>query len=155
RFQLLLTNHHIVLDGWSVPVLLRELFTLYSAGGSRNALPAVRPYRDYLAWLAARDPAAARNAWREALAGLAGPSLVADPGASADRPVRLPVPVDAELSARLVALARERGVTLNTVLQVVWGLVLGAATGSSDVVFGTTVTGRPPELPGVDSMVGL
>ena len=155
RFHLLLTNHHIVLDGWSVPVLLRELFTLYASGGSRNALPAARPYRDYLAWLAARDPAAARAAWRDTLAGLAGPTLVAGPGASADLPVRLPVPVDAELSARLVALARERGVTLNTALQVLWGLVLGAATGSSDVVFGTTVTGRPPELAGVDSMVGL
>ena len=155
RFHLLLTNHHIVLDGWSVPVLLRELFTLYAAGGTPHALPAARPYRDYLAWLAERDPAAARAGWREALGGLAGPTLVADPSATADLPVRRPVPVSAELSARLVALARDRGVTPNTVLQVLWGLVLASATGSADVVFGTTVTGRPPELAGVDSMVGL
>jgi amino acid adenylation domain-containing protein len=155
RFQLLLTNHHIVLDGWSVPVLLRELFTLYASGGSANALPPARPFRDYLAWLAEQDPAAARAGWRESLAGLAGPTLVAGSGTTADLPVRRPVPVDTRLSAGLVALARDRGVTLNTVLQVLWGLVLATATGSKDVVFGTTVTGRPPELTGVDSMVGL
>jgi amino acid adenylation domain-containing protein len=155
RFQLLLTNHHILLDGWSVPVLLRELFTLYAAGGAPNALAPARPFRNYLAWLAERDQAGARAGWRASLAGLAGPTLIAAPGTTADLPARRPVPVDGQLSARLVALARDRGVTLNTVLQVLWGLVLATATGSKDVVFGATVTGRPPELTGADSMVGL
>jgi amino acid adenylation domain-containing protein len=153
--HLVFTNHHIVLDGWSVPVLLRELFTLYAAGGDPTALRTARPFRDYLAWLAGQSPEAAKASWHTALAGLAGPTLVASPGAAADLPVRLPVPVDAELSARLTGLARDRGVTLNTVLAVLWGLVLAGTTGTRDVVFGTTVTGRPPELPGVAEMVGL
>ena len=155
RFQLVLTNHHIVLDGWSVPVLLRELFTLYGTGGDPTALPPARPFRDYLAWLAAQDEDQARSRWRTALAELAGPTLIAPGGTPADLPVRRPVPVDQELSARLVGLAREHGVTVNTVLQVVWGLVLGTLTGRRDVVFGATVTGRPTELPGADAMVGL
>ena len=153
--HLVFTNHHIVLDGWSVPVLLRELFTLYAAGGDPVGLRTARPFRDYLAWLAGQSPEAAMASWHTALAGLAGPTMVASPGAAADLPVRLPVPVDAELSARLAGLARDRGVTLNTVLAVLWGLVLAGTTGTRDVVFGTTVTGRPPELAGVDSMVGL
>ncbi|HEY0577545.1 MAG TPA: amino acid adenylation domain-containing protein [Pseudonocardia sp.] len=155
RFRLVFTNHHIVLDGWSVPVLLRELFTLYGAGGDPAALPPTRPFRDYLAWLAGRDQAEARARWRTALAELAGPTLLAPGGILADLPVRRPVPVDQVLSAGLVGLAREHGVTVNTVLQVLWALVLGTLTGRRDVVFGATVTGRPAELAGADSMVGL
>ncbi|WP_374190626.1 condensation domain-containing protein, partial [Streptomyces sp. CRB46] len=61
--RLVVTNHHIVLDGWSMPVLLRELMALYASGGDPAALPRVRPYREYLAWLDARDREAARTAW--------------------------------------------------------------------------------------------
>ena len=68
--RLVLTNHHILMDGWSMPVLVQELLTLYAHKGDAGALPRVTPYRDYLAWLAAQDRAAATAAWQEALAGL-------------------------------------------------------------------------------------
>ncbi|MEV0189548.1 amino acid adenylation domain-containing protein [Kitasatospora purpeofusca] len=160
RHRLLLTRHHIVMDGWSTPVLLRELVSAYGAGGSAAALPAAAPYADHLGWLAARDAAADAGAWRQALAGLAAPTLLADAlgtpadgTAAAGREIHLPIP--AELSAALTATAREHGLTLNTLVQGAWAVLLGRLTGRTDVVFGATVSGRPGDLPGVESMVGL
>ncbi|TYC20421.1 non-ribosomal peptide synthetase, partial [Micromonospora sp. MP36] len=155
--RLVLTNHHILLDGWSVPTLMRELLALYAAGGDDRQLPRVAPYRDYLAWLGAQDRATAERAWAEALAGLAEPTLLApaDPGRAPELPDRLVIDLPAELTADLQAQARRHGVTLNTVLQGAWGVLLGALTGRGDVVFGGTVSGRPPEIAGVETMVGL
>ena len=76
RHQLVFTGHHILMDGWSTPVLVRELLTLYSQQGDAAGLPRVTPYRDYLAWLASQDRAAAISAWREALVGLEAPTHV-------------------------------------------------------------------------------
>ena len=138
-----------------VPVLLRELFALYAAAGDPAALPPARAYREHLAWLAAQDAAIARDAWKQALAGLPGPTLVAPAAAPLEQPARRSVVLPGDVSTRLTELARRRGVTLNTVLQTLWGLVLATATGTADVVFGTTVSGRPIELAGAESMVGL
>ncbi len=80
RHQLVLTHHHILLDGWSLPVMLAEVSAIYAAGGSAAGLAPVTPYRDYLAWLARQDRAAARAAWAAELAGLDQPCLVAGPG---------------------------------------------------------------------------
>ncbi|MGW5699134.1 condensation domain-containing protein, partial [Streptomyces asiaticus] len=77
RHRFVLTNHHILLDGWSRPMLLRELLALYASRGDDSGLPRVRPFRDYLRWLADQDRDAAVAAWREAVAGLDGPTLVA------------------------------------------------------------------------------
>src|SRR6201999_2643134 len=140
-------HHHVLLDGWSMPVLVRELLTLYAGG----TLPPVTPFRDYLAHLASRDRAAAESAWRTALADLDGPTRVVpeEPGRAAEVPSAVVQVLDTDTTARLVATARAAGATIRTVLQVAWAVVLGTATGRSDVVFGTTVSGRPPELPGV------
>ncbi|MFE9203290.1 amino acid adenylation domain-containing protein [Micromonospora sp. NPDC007230] len=155
--RLVLTNHHILLDGWSVPTLMRELLALYAAGGDDRQLPRVAPYRDYLAWLGAQDRATAERAWAEAFAGLAEPTLLApaDPARAPELPDRLVLDLPAELTADLQAQARRHGVTLNTILQGAWGALLGALTGRGDVVFGGTVSGRPPEIAGVETMVGL
>ncbi|MQS05686.1 non-ribosomal peptide synthetase [Streptomyces alkaliphilus] len=158
RHRLLVTNHHILLDGWSAPILVRELFELYAAGGDAGALPPVTPYRYHLAWLAKRDRAAAGEVWREALDGLDGPTMLAampdDRSASV-----LPRKVSGRLSpgttARLGRRVREYGLTLNTVVQAAWGLLLGRMTDRADVTFGMTLAGRPPEIPGVNTMVGL
>ncbi|MBC9730858.1 non-ribosomal peptide synthetase, partial [Streptomyces sp. TRM68367] len=156
RHRLALTFHHTLVDGWSLPVLVRELIALYAAGGEASGLPAVRPYRDYTLWLAAQDRAAAAGAWREALADLEEPTLVA-PGAS--RSPVFPERVHAELSEadteRLTAWARGAGLTLNTVVQGAWALLLAQLTGKDDIVTGNTVSGRPPEVDGVESMVGM
>ncbi|WP_109034863.1 non-ribosomal peptide synthetase [Streptomyces rubrogriseus] len=156
RVRLVMTNHHIVLDGWSMPVLLRELMALYAAEGDASALPRVRPYRDYLAWLDARDRDAARDAWRRSLSGLDEATLLApDAGPASTAPSQVSFTVDSEVSGALSAWARGQGVTMNTVVQGAWALALAQATGRDDVVFGATVSGRPPELPGVESMIGL
>ncbi|MFE1905733.1 amino acid adenylation domain-containing protein [Streptomyces gardneri] len=160
RHRLLLTLHHIVADGWSVSVLLRELTAAYRG----DALPEPASPEPYLAWLAGRDRSAAREAWRGALAGLAGPTRLTGlsgtdtPTAAADAPAR-PEHVDTrlpqDLTAGLTAYARSHGLTLSTVLHGAWGLLLGGLTGSQDVVFGTTVSGRTTEVAGLDSAVGL
>lgn len=155
RAVLVFTVHHIVLDGWSVPVLLRELFAMYAAGGESTTLRTARPFRDYLAWLAEKDTLDPLAGWRTSLEGLTGPTLIGAAGAPADLPVRRPVELDRDLSARLTTVAREQGVTLNTILSVLWGLLLSGAAGRTDVVFGSTVTGRPADLPGAADMVGL
>ncbi|MGW5904913.1 amino acid adenylation domain-containing protein [Streptomyces althioticus] len=157
RYRFVLTNHHILLDGWSRPMLVRELLALYRTKGDDGALPRVRPFRDYLQWLAAQDRDTAVAAWREVLAGLDGPTLVA-PQAAERAPVvpgRLETEVDAADHAALTALARERSLTLNSLVQGAWAVVLSGLTGRDDVVFGTTVSGRPPEVAGIETMVGL
>ena len=157
RHHLVLTIHHILTDGWSMPVLTSELLAIYRAGGDASGLAPVRPYRDYLAWLAGQDTGAARAAWAQALGGLDGPTLLAP--AAQDRPPAVPgelrVTLDADLDTALRQRARDLGVTLNTVLQGAWGLLMGRLTGRADVVFGITVAGRPAELPGSETMLGL
>ncbi|MGW7428024.1 amino acid adenylation domain-containing protein [Streptomyces sp. NPDC054861] len=156
RHRLVVTGHHIVLDGWSTPVLLRELFTLYGDGADPRNLPPVTPYKEYLDWLGRQDRNAAARAWRAALTGIDTATRIsaADPRAPL-LPDRLVRPADARLTAALEDTARGLGVTLNTVVQAAWGLVLARATGRQDVVFGAIASGRPPHLPGVESMVGL
>ncbi|MFM1722353.1 amino acid adenylation domain-containing protein [Rhodococcus sp. PAM 2766] len=156
RWRLVVTNHHIVLDGWSMPLLVADLFALYVTGGRPLERPAPA-YRDYLAWLADRDTGAAERAWAEALAGLPGPTLVV-PHAAGQRlsaTASEPVPVDEPTAAALARTAEQAGVTVNTVLQAAWGILLGEMTAGADVVFGTTVSGRPPAVDSVESMVGL
>ncbi|GGV24796.1 hypothetical protein GCM10010182_54280 [Actinomadura cremea] len=155
--RMVFTNHHILLDGWSTPVLQTELFALYLAKGDDTGMPRVAPYKNYLAWLAQQDRDAAEDAWRRALDGFTEPALVApgapDPGA--ESPGRVRSRLTEDLTAALSARARTQGVTLNTVLQLAWGVLLGRLTRSTDVVFGAAVSGRPPELQGVEQMIGL
>ncbi|MFL5000740.1 MAG: amino acid adenylation domain-containing protein, partial [Xanthobacteraceae bacterium] len=157
RHRLVLTNHHLLLDGWSAPVLVQELLTLYAHKGNAAALPVVTPYGDYLAWIAAQDRDAAIAAWREALAGLEEPTRVAprDPGRAPVAPEQITIALDETRTAALGQQARSRGVTLNTLIQAAWAILIGRSTGRDDVVFGITVAGRPPDIRGIESMVGL
>ena len=157
RHRLVLTNHHIVMDGWSMPVLVRELLTLYAHRADAAALPRATPYRDYLAWAAAQDRAGALAAWRDALAGLEEATRLAphDPGREPVAPEQMRLALSEPLTAALTAQARRHGLTLNTVIQTAWAILLGRLTGREDVVFGVTVAGRPPEVAGIESMVGL
>jgi len=150
--RLVLTYHHALLDGWSMPILCRELMALY-AGRTLAPAPA---YRSYLAWLAAQDHDAAKQAWGDHLAEIDGPTLLLEeaPPASPSTAVwerRLPP----DQTARIQAVVRRHGLTLNTALQGLWAVTLGRLTGRADVVFGVTVSGRPADLTGVEDMVGL
>ncbi|NJQ03979.1 condensation domain-containing protein, partial [Streptomyces zingiberis] len=157
RYRLAVTSHHLLVDGWSTPVVLGEVSAAYAAGGDGTELPPAPSYRSYLDWLGRQDPDAARAAWRAELAGADEPTLVA-PAAPTESAVA-PETVSAELAAERTRALDERvralGVTVNTAVQVAWALVLARLTGRTDVVFGGTVAGRPPELPGVEAMVGL
>ncbi|WP_433567828.1 amino acid adenylation domain-containing protein [Nocardia sp. CA-151230] len=158
RYTLLLSMHHILIDGWSTPLLIRELLILYAGDSHPSALPPVRPYRDYLMWLEAQDQDAAEAAWARTLEGVTEPTLLAyaDRGrrhSAAAREVR--VRLSEHRTAALVAVAHQQESTLNTVVQAAWAIVLASATAREDVVFGTTVSGRPPQLPGIESMIGL
>ena len=152
RHRFVLTNHHIVLDGWSLPILLREIFASYH--GQR--LPATVPYRRFVTWLADRDLAAAHAAWREVFAGFDTPTLVGPPdrlglGRRGVASFRVPE----QTTRALGELARSHHTTVNTVLQGAWALLLTSLTGHHDVAFGVAVSGRPAEVAGADSMVGL
>ncbi|MGW8378384.1 amino acid adenylation domain-containing protein [Streptomyces sp. ODS28] len=156
RHRLLLTAHHIVWDGWSTPIVVGELFTLWSdASGSQ--LPRPVPHRNHLEWLAEYDVSAAEAAWGRELRGLEGPLLIAPE--ARNLPAVLHVRIPGELQASEMRALNERirphGITFNTALAFVWGLVLSRATGREDIVFGTSVSGRPAELPSMERMVGL
>ncbi|MEB3032888.1 non-ribosomal peptide synthetase [[Mycobacterium] nativiensis] len=160
HWHLVITAHHIVIDGWSLPVFAAEMIALYGAGGDPASLPRQpRPYRDYIGWLSSRDNAASEDVWRGHLAGLPGATLLSAAMAiDASRtglPRRTELHAGRQLTARLSEGARSRGITVNTVMQMAWALVLSRHTDRDDVVFGVTVSGRPPELAGVESMIGL
>ncbi|MFG2887857.1 amino acid adenylation domain-containing protein [Streptomyces sp. NPDC048297] len=156
-YELVLTTHHVLIDGWSEPILMQDLLRLYASGGDASALPAVRGFRDFLAWLGRQDREVSARAWGEQLAGLDGPTLLAPgaPRATVRGAGELGVALTPAESRRLGRRAAELGVTVNTLVQGAWAVLLGALTGREDVVFGATVSGRPGALPGVESMVGL
>ncbi|ORB10749.1 condensation domain-containing protein, partial [Mycobacterium noviomagense] len=152
RHRFVLTNHHIAMDGWSMPILLGEIF----AGYYGQQLPAPVPYRRFVTWLAARDHDAAQAVWREVLAGFETPTLVGPPdrlggGARGVESFR----VSPAITRAVNELARSCHTTVNIVLQAAWAQLLMWLTGQHDVAFGTPVSGRPPDLAGADSMVGL
>ncbi|WP_058043145.1 non-ribosomal peptide synthetase [Streptomyces roseifaciens] len=161
RHRLVLTRHHIVMDGWSTPVMLREIISAYAAGGDASALPPAASYADHLAWLARQDDTEHATAWAGALDGLTAPTLLAEtlaaeaPMDSGTRAGEVDLPLPAQTATALTALARSHGLTLNTLVQGAWAVLLSRLTGRTDVVFGATVSGRPADVPGVESIVGL
>ncbi|MGW9367333.1 condensation domain-containing protein, partial [Streptomyces albidoflavus] len=160
--QVVWTFHHLLLDGWSNAALLGDVVAEYAAlGGEPAAAPAVRgSFGDYLRWLAGQDQEAGRAYWRRALAGFEEPvALPYDraPGHSRTgaSTARVEVALDPAAAARAGAFARRHRLTLNALVQGAWALVLGQQAGVADVVFGTTVSGRPADLPGAESVLGL
>ncbi|MGK8466078.1 condensation domain-containing protein [Nocardia cyriacigeorgica] len=154
-WRFVVTSHRLLVDGWSVPVLIHDLWAAYTGAATR---PVTGSYREFLEWRARQDRDSAATAWRAALAGIDSATVIAAPGAVPADPATLPAEHHLGLSESdtrgLSRLATEVGVTVNTVLQCAWALVLGRLTGRRDVVFGTVVSGRPAEVPGVESVVG-
>ncbi len=155
--------HHLLLDGWSASAVLGQVFACYEAArqGHTLSLPTGRPYRDYIYWLQQQDLAQAETFWRETLRGFTAPTslhvALAAPAKTAPKPdyadfvLRIP----ATTTAALQTLARQQQLTLNTLTQGAWALLLSRYSGEPDVVFGVTVAGRPATLAGVESMVGM
>jgi amino acid adenylation domain-containing protein/non-ribosomal peptide synthase protein (TIGR01720 family) len=156
KFRLLIATHHILVDGWSISLMIQDFMMLYVQHGNSAVLPTVKPFRDYLVWLAGRDRSSAEAAWREALSGLAeGTRLSPAPLGQPRIPVRIDHDLNAEFTRCLTDCARAQSLTLNTVIQGVWAVLLSRITGREEVVFGSTVSGRYPEIPSIETMVGL
>jgi amino acid adenylation domain-containing protein/non-ribosomal peptide synthase protein (TIGR01720 family)/FkbM family methyltransferase len=162
-YQFLWSFHHLLLDGWSIPLLLKEFFDLYEAlcRNSTVHLQSRRPYKDYIEWLLAQDMSKAKEFWQRVMQGFSTPTylatsraarLMSGQGKSFDqKQIRLSM----ETTIALQSLARRHHLTLNTLVQGAWAILLRHYTGQQTVVFGATVSGRPPSLTGSDEMVGL
>jgi non-ribosomal peptide synthase protein (TIGR01720 family) len=158
-YDLVRTNHHVLLDGWSSAQLMGEVIQDYQArvSGGVAALPAPAPYRDYVAWL--RRQPSAEDWWRAQLARVDDPATWAESlgrsrqeGAGAPQLTRQ---LDVALSARLQQAAQRRRVTLHTLVEGAWALVMARYGGRRQVAFGVTVAGRPAALPGIERTLGL
>jgi hypothetical protein len=162
-YQIIWTHHHAILDGWSMGVMFKDLFAAYRALASGQSLrlepgPA---YSKYIAWLERQDRVQAEAWWRKSLEGVTAPTPL--PGARDLGHASLEEQItsghslclSAEATASLQSFARQHQLTLNTLIQAAWALVLGHHAGSQDVLFGAISSGRPAELHGVERMVGL
>ncbi|OZG25974.1 non-ribosomal peptide synthetase [Williamsia sp. 1138] len=155
HWQLVVTLHHINVDGWSMPLLLRDLLVLYATHADSTVLPPAPSYRDFLLWVHRQDHDASRAAWAEAFAGCDQPTLLVENHTATGEINSVTDVVDEAATAALSAVAARFGVTLNTIVQIAWAIVIAQQVDSQDVVFGATVSGRPADLDGVESMVGL
>ncbi|WP_240528921.1 non-ribosomal peptide synthetase, partial [Streptomyces humi] len=159
RHQMVWSHHHLLLDGWSVPLVLSEVLDAYRAlrAGGRPELPARAPFRDFVAWVNGQDGEQARAYWRERLAGVTEATALGVERATGrqgrdEHRVPLSAPV---AESRLAEFARRHRMTLNTVVQGAWSLVMALYAGTDDVVFGATSSGRGGQVDGMDDMVGL
>jgi aryl carrier-like protein len=159
--RLVWTYHHVLVDGWSLQIVLRDLLALYEAEvtGRAVALAPAVPFRRYTDWLSSQDSSRAEPFWRDVLRGFRRPTPLAidRPGLSdeADEPWdEQELRLSSEATEALAALGRTRGLTLSTIVHGAWAILLARYAGIDDVVFGTTVSGRSAPIEGVEQLVG-
>lgn len=159
RHRLVWTHHHIVVDGWSMTLVLQDVLTAYAAlrRGHRPLLAAAPQAAPWTDWLLSHDIAPGIAFWRRLLQDFAGAPAWSTPAPA--QPTRSFGQVDATMDAQATAaLAREaaaRGVTTTTLLQAAWARLLGECTGTDDVVFGVVTSGREVDVPDIERRVGL
>ncbi|MCI0491099.1 MAG: amino acid adenylation domain-containing protein [Blastocatellia bacterium] len=162
-FYLIRSNHHLILDGWSRRVIMDEVFIYYQAfsQGERIDLEPRRPFRDYIAWINEQDLSQAERFWREYLKGVKRPTIIRADRADEIQEARAETfdecrwSLSSETTARLQSQARDHHLTTNTLVQGAWAILLSHYSEGRDVTFGTVVSGRPPDIPGIESMIGL
>ena len=163
RYRLLWTFHHAVLDGWSLPIVLDEVFRLYAGkvAGRELSLRNPGPYRNYVSWMRAQDNAKALQFWQDFLAGYTTPLRFApsmaprERAASASRLATHKAGMPRSWHEAALQTCRRNQITLNTLCQGAWSLLLSVYCNQDDLVYGTVVSGRPGEIDGIASMVGL
>jgi len=162
-YHLVWSYDHLLLDAWCRNLLLQEVFELYRAyrDGEEAKLPRRPLYRDYIAWLQRQDVASAEQFWRETLEGLHNPTSlpVVPPPSSRNTPSGIyktwMLKLTGDESALIASSVRRNKLTLNTLVHGAWALLLSRYCRTSDVLFGTTVSGRPTEVPEVESILGM
>ncbi|MBB6274916.1 amino acid adenylation domain-containing protein/non-ribosomal peptide synthase protein (TIGR01720 family), partial [Pedobacter cryoconitis] len=163
RYRLLWNFHHMLLDGWSSPVLLEKLLLAYEALVAGNPLPVIVKdnYEDYIRYTERRDKEEEELYWRGYLKGISEGCLLPFVSTTVNRNKgigeyrQLPLILNAAFSAQLSRFAQRHRVTVNTLIQGVWAYLLYRYTGRPDIVYGVTVSGRPEDLPGVERAVGM
>ncbi len=162
EYEFIWSHHHILMDGWCIGILIGEYLEIYDSFLENRAyrLPKVRPYRDYIKWLEKQDKEKTRRYWSDYLDGydeLSGvPRINALKGDEDEYiPASLEWSPGSDLSRGLNRLAIKNKVTLNVILQTIWGVLLGRYNNKQDVVFGVVVSGRPSQIEGIESMIGL
>jgi amino acid adenylation domain-containing protein len=163
QHRCLISHHHLLLDGWSLPLVLKDVFAAYVSyeKGLEWVTESARPYRDYIAWLQKQDQNAAEKFWKKYLEGFQTATPLVLERQYDQKSKKAPFYQESEIqlsettSKKLVQIARNYHVTLSTLVQAAWALLLNRYSGQDDLVFGVTVSGRPPELSGVEKMVGL
>ncbi|MET0624808.1 MAG: amino acid adenylation domain-containing protein, partial [Pyrinomonadaceae bacterium] len=162
EYKFVWNHHHLLLDGWSIFLVLKELFTFYDSFALNVAaeVEPTRPFGEYIEWLQSRDPVEVEEFWRRALKGFDSPTPVGREMSDAvregeERHGELRLVMSEADSEAVRALARQHRLTVNTVVQGAWALLLGHTGGRHDVAFGATASGRPAELPGIETMVGM
>ncbi|MCE7996681.1 MAG: non-ribosomal peptide synthase/polyketide synthase [Roseivirga sp.] len=162
EYELIWGYHHILMDGWCMSIITSELKSLYVAHkkGVELSLPETEPFSKYIAWIEKRDKKESLNYWQNYLEGYQNsvslPKIEQLP--NQDQPYELrseELKIDKELTAALQAASGKYGVTVNTIVQCAWGMLLGRYGNFDDVVFGSVVSGRPAELTGMERVVGL
>jgi amino acid adenylation domain-containing protein len=162
-YQFVWSHHHLLIDGWSSPLVFKDLLEFYQTLAQGNSLsyqPTVN-YRHYIAWLQQQNQDTAKEFWRQKLQGFTAPTPLRIDRLSpqgergeisyGEEEIRLTVAA----TAAAQSFVKKHQLTLNNLVQVTWGLLLSRYSGEADVVFGATVSGRPSKLVGVESMVGL
>jgi amino acid adenylation domain-containing protein len=163
RYQIVISYHHGLLDGWSYLMVMKEMARTYEAlaRGKELQLPEPRQYREFIRWLEAQDGARAEAFWRDRLRGVTDPTRlpfdlgIASAVTASIGDDEIGFTLSRDLTASLMAFGKRQHLSLNTLVQGAWALVLSRSSGENDVVFGATVAGRPAELEGVEYMVGL
>ncbi|VEP18728.1 Non-ribosomal peptide synthase [Hyella patelloides LEGE 07179] len=157
------SHHHLLTDGWSVPIIFQEVITYYKEfyQGKIPELNLPYPYQNYIAWLEQQDMSQAEEFWREELKGFTVPTTLKVDQASSESSDKnknydeREIKLSTEVTTALKSFAQRQHLTLNTLIQGAWALLLNRYTTRKDVVFGAVVSGRPSALPNVESMVGL
>ncbi|MBG1241152.1 non-ribosomal peptide synthetase [Nostoc sp. NZL] len=155
-YQFIWSHHHILFDGWSMQIILKEVLAFYEAHqrGEHLRLQSVRPYREYIEWLQQQDIDQAKNFWQTTLQGFETPTFLGG-NRGLETYNEQSFQLSQTVTEKLQYAARQYHLTLNNLVQGAWALLMSRYSGESDVVFGATVSGRPPTLEQVDSMVGL
>ncbi|MBL3646987.1 non-ribosomal peptide synthase/polyketide synthase [Bacillus sp. RHFS10] len=161
KYHLIWSFHHIVMDGWCLSLITKEVFEYYNAlqEGRETELPSAAHYSDYIEWLHLQDQGAAKRYWSEYLDGYKGETRLLHKRPKHEQKAyayaNVTCELDQEQTKQLQQIANQHQVTLNSLIQTLWGILLQKYSGSQDVVFGNVVSGRPAEIPGVEQMIGL
>ncbi|MCY8542057.1 bacitracin non-ribosomal peptide synthetase BacA [Bacillus haynesii] len=160
-YRLIWSHHHILLDGWCLGIVLSELFSIYGKiiKGESRRLKEPKPYGDYIKWLEKQDKEEAAAYWKDYLKGYETRSELPAFNRSATSEEycgkEKVISFSKELTTKITRIAKEHHVTINTVLQGIWGIILAKYNNTDEVVFGTVVSGREAPVEGIEEMVGL